>query len=72
MGIDAVLARHTDRLMGLPGVVGVGEGERAGTPVVLVMVSQLSAELEAALPTDLDGHPVVVDVTGEITAFDAC
>jgi len=69
MDIDSVLARHTDRLIALPGVVGIGEGEQAGTPAVIVMVSKLTPELKAALPAELEGHPVIVDVTGEITAF---
>ncbi len=70
MSLDDILARHTDRLLSIPGVVGVGEGEQEGTPVVLVMVAALSPELDAALPGDLEGHPVVTEVTGEITPFD--
>lgn len=71
MDIDTVLARHADRLLAIPGVVGVGEGEQAGRPAVIVMVAQLTKELRETLPDDLDGHPVLIDVTGEITAFDA-
>jgi hypothetical protein len=70
MSLEDILTRHTDRLLSIPGVVGVGEGERAGQPVVLVMVAALTPELAAELPDDLDGHPLVTEVTGEITAFD--
>lgn len=64
--IATVLARHTDSLMAIRGVVGVGEGEQAGRPTVYVMVERRTAELEAALPDSLEGYAVVVSETGRI------
>ena len=64
--ISAVLARHTDSLMAIPGVVGVGEGEQAGRATVYVMVERRTAELDAALPDSLEGYAVEVRETGLI------
>ena len=69
MDIQAVIRRHQDRLMTIPGVTGVAEGESQGSPVVLVMVHQLTPELKRQIPRELDGVPVQVDPVGDITAF---
>lgn len=70
MMIEDVLAKHEDRLMSIPGVVGVGIGERDGHPVVLIMTNQPAGQLrESSLPTQLEGFPVQVDFVGEIQAF---
>ena len=64
--ITTVLARHTDSLMSIPGVVGVGEGAQDGRPTVYVMVERRTAELDAALPDSIDGYAVEVRETGLI------
>ncbi|HEU4698566.1 MAG TPA: hypothetical protein VFS40_05265 [Gemmatimonadales bacterium] len=69
--IADVLRRHTDRLMALPGVVGVGEGARDGRPTVHVMVVRRTPELERALPDSLEGYAVEVVETGVIRAQDS-
>ena len=66
--IDTVLATHTDRLMALPGVVGVGQGERGGRPTVMVLVVQRSDSLDRAIPDSLDGFAVEIRETGVIEA----
>ncbi len=69
--LEDALSRHGDALMGVPGVVGVGETEFEGRPAVMIMVLEDSEEIRAALPETVAGFPIVVDVTGEITAFPA-
>jgi hypothetical protein len=70
--IDAVVKRHTDRLMALPGVVGTGVGEcQKRTPCVKVFVVKKTPELLSRVPTTLEGFPVVVEETGEIRALDS-
>lgn len=66
--ITEVLQRHTDSLMAIPGVVGVGQGEQNGAPTVYVMVVSLTDSLRAALPDSIEGYAVVVKATGEIRA----
>ena len=68
MTISEVLAAHTDSLMRIPGVVGVGEGRLAGSPSVHVMVTRITPELRERLPKTLDGYPVNVVATGVIEA----
>ena len=70
MTIEDALEKHQDRLMSIPGVVGVGIGERGGRPVVLVMTDRPAGELAGSpLPDDLEGYPVHLDPVGEIHAL---
>lgn len=55
--------------MAVPGVTGVGIGQHGGRPSIVVMVARLTAELAARFPQELEGHPVVVEESGEIVAF---
>jgi hypothetical protein len=72
MAIEDVRARHEDRLLGLPNVVGVGVGERGGEPVIKVFVEQKVPESALAederVPESLDGYEVDVEVIGEVRA----
>lgn len=65
--IADVLAEHTPRLMAMPGVVGTAEGREEGRPCILVFVASDSPELRASIPSQIEGHPVKIQVTGEIT-----
>ncbi len=66
--ITEVLQRHTDSLMTIPGVVGVGQGERNGAPTIYVMVVALTDSLRTLLPDSIEGYAVDVRETGEIRA----
>lgn len=69
MKVDEVVAKHEDELMSIPGVAGIGVSESAGQPVITIMVNQLTPELKARLPTNLDGVPTTIDVVGDVRAF---
>ena len=69
MTIEQALDRHHDRLMAVPGVTGLGIGDKDGRPAIIMMVRQLTPDLKARLPRVLEGHPVVVEQSGEIVAF---
>ena len=69
MTIEQVFDRHHDRLMAVPGVTGLGIGDKGGKQVILVMVEQLTPDLKARIPRALEGYPVVVEQSGEIVAF---
>ena len=66
--INAVLAAHDRDLMARPGVVGVYVGlMRDGkTPCIKVMLKEKTPEIERLIPRELEGYPVVTEVTGEI------
>jgi hypothetical protein len=62
-----VRARHEPYLLAIDGVVGVALGSRSiAEPGIVVYVR--AAIHAAAVPRELDGYPVVVEVTGEIRA----
>ena len=66
--IEEVLQRHTDSLMTIPGVVGVGQGQKNGAPSVYIMVTQLTDSLQRALPDSIEGYAVEVVESGKIKA----
>lgn len=66
--IAGVLERHSGELMRIPGVVGTGEGVRDGRVVFVVFVVRATPELERKLPRALEGHPVEIRESGEVTA----
>ena len=68
--IRAVLDKHQEELMRLPGVVGVGVGqdETTGEPIILILMAEPAPDLEKDLPRKLDGYSVKPLVVGEIKA----
>ena len=64
--INAVLADVDDRLLAIPGVVGVYVGllDDGETVCLKVMVSDRKAE--ASIPKSVEGYPVIVEITGEL------
>jgi hypothetical protein len=64
--LSLVIARNATALMGIPGVVGVYEGETSGKPVVRVMVASRADSTLRRIPKTLDGYDVEVEVSGPI------
>lgn len=65
--IKTVMEAHVDRLMAIEGVTMVAIGALDdGTPCIKVYVVKRSNDLDARIPKDLDGHPVVVEESGTI------
>ena len=66
--INAVLREHDERLLAIPGVVGVYVAvlDDGKTPCLKVMLARKTPESERDVPKSLEGHPVVSEVTGEI------
>ena len=58
----------TDRLMALPGVVGVALGDCDGAPCIRVLVAERTPELAAGIPASFQGHRVEIDEVGELRA----
>ena len=67
--LRAVLARHRDELVLMPGVVGVSEAEVDGRPCIAVYITERSAGILERIPADLEGWPVVVRASGEFRAL---
>ena len=66
--INAVLAAHDRQLLGLPAVVGVYVGVLADgkTPCLKVMLARPTPETERKIPREIEGYPVVIEISGEI------
>lgn len=68
--IKQVMEAHVDGLMAIPGVTGVAIGALDdGTPCIMVYLLEDSAELRRTIPEKLEGHPVVINVSGPIRAM---
>lgn len=64
--VKTVMEAHVDNLMAMPGVAGVAISElEDGTPCIMVMVVELTDELKRTIPKTLEGHPVIIEVSGE-------
>jgi len=64
--LSLVIARNATTLMGIPGVVGVYEGETGGKPVLRVMVLSRADSTLKRIPKTLEGYDVEVEVSGPI------
>ena len=66
--INAVLADHDDELLAISGVVGVCVGLMPDqkTACLKVMLERKDPTLVRSLPRQLEGYPVVTEVTGPI------
>ncbi len=68
-GARAVLARHRDALMAVPGVVGTGLGLCEGAYCIKVFVEELSPVIQERIPGRLNRIPVDLIPTGPIRAL---
>ena len=66
--INAVLAAHDRQLLALPAVVGVYVGVLADgrTPCLKVMLARPTPETERRIPREIEGYPMVTEISGEI------
>ena len=67
--IEEAKAKHTGRLLELPGVVSVGIGlDAEGRPAIVIGLSVREPGSDPDLPRSLEGHPVVTRVVGTLRA----
>ncbi len=65
--LNEVLASHDAHLLSIPGVAIVFIGvTQESVPCIVVGVTERTAEVEKAIPTTLEGHPVEIRETGAI------
>src|SRR5438067_40946 len=64
--INAVLAAHDKELLAIPGVVGVYVGVLSDkkTPCLKIMLVRPTLEADRDIPKQLEGYPVIVELTG--------
>jgi hypothetical protein len=66
--IEEVINEHTQELMSIPGVVGVGRGLCNNNPCIKVYIIKKTPDLDKKIPNVLDGYKVMIEVTGKIQA----
>ena len=66
--IEQVINKHTEELMSIPGVVGVGQGICDNKLCIKVYIIEKSHETDTKIPASLDGYKISTEVTGEIRA----
>jgi len=66
--INAMLAAHDKELLAIRGVAGVYVGVLSDqkTPCLKIMLARPTPEADRRIPKQLEGYPVIVEVTGEI------
>lgn len=67
-----VQRRHGPEFLSVPGAVGHAIGAANGRPVVQVLVETVTPEARAAVRSEIDGVPVVLEEVGQVRAFPAC
>lgn len=68
MTIEETLDKHTEDLLAISGVEGVGQGECGDRPCIVVYVFEKAPEVERAVPDTLEGYSVNLVETGGIEA----
>jgi len=67
--IQEVKKNHETQLLDMPGVVSVGIGLDAnGKQVIVVGLESSDPEIEAKIPAELEGFPVVLQTIGSLKA----
>jgi hypothetical protein len=71
ISIEQVKARHELDLLRIEGVQGVGVGldEKGQQEVIKVYVNKKTPLLQQRIPSEIEGFPVDVEVSGEFRAF---
>jgi len=68
LSIEEAIKKHSEELMSIPGVVGVGQGLCDNNPCIKVYISKRTSELDKKIPGLLEGYEVSIEITGEIKA----
>lgn len=69
--IKQVIEEQAQNLMGIDGVVGVGQGLCDDEDCLQVFVVEKTDEIRSKIPSQIEGYPVEIVVTGEFKARDA-
>lgn len=70
ISVEQAFDAHRDSLLSIPGVVGAGIARLDQKPCIMVMVQTHTPEIERLVPKELDGYPVVIEITGDFKALD--
>jgi hypothetical protein len=68
LSIEETIKEHSEELMSIPGVVGVGQGICDKNPCIKVYITKRTPALDKKIPHLLNGYEVSIEITGEIRA----
>jgi len=67
--VQEVKKKYVQQLMAIEGVRSIGIGRNAqGEVAIIVGLDKPQTELQAQIPPELDGYPVVIQTVGKINA----
>lgn len=67
--IESVIKKHSQRLISLPGVTGIAQGEYECKPCIKVYITGKTEELKGQIPSSLEGYTVIVEESGNFQAL---
>jgi hypothetical protein len=69
--IEQVKSSHEIELMNIEGVqgVGIGQDDVRNRKVIKIYVDKSKKSMRQKIPSELDGYPVDIEVSGEFRAF---
>jgi hypothetical protein len=65
--VAEIINRHAQKLMSIPGVVGLGESLCNDAPCISIYLENDSPGLLQQIPSQLEGIPTKLRITGQIT-----
>jgi hypothetical protein len=66
--LGQIIANHSDRIMGLEDVVGIGESLCDGNPCIRIFLARHNETTLAQIKEDLAGIPFAIEISGNFTA----
>ena len=66
--LGQIIASHSELIMGLDDVVGIGEGLCNETPCIRILLAQENAVSRARIVEELNGIPFAIEISGDFTA----
>ena len=65
--ISHVLELHTPTWLSIPGVIGTGEGrDPRGNPAIVIMTNVSAADVQAKIPSEIEGYPILIEEVGDV------
>lgn len=68
--LSDVIAAHLDEWFALDDVAGIAEGMLDGLPCIKIYLVQANSRTSLELPAEIDGYPVLIEVTGSFGTTD--
>jgi hypothetical protein len=66
--IMEVQEKYSDSIMAIPGVQGIGIGEKNKKECIIIFVSKITKDMKKKIPKELEGFPVKIEISGEFHA----